>query len=89
MSIATTDFQGKRVLVRVDFNALNDQFEVTDDTRIRAALPTIQRIVETGGRAVGEPLGRPKNGVEDKFSMRHVVPTLGSWGAASNSLPRW
>ena len=78
MSIATTDFQGKRVLVRVDFNVpLNDQFEVTDDTRIRAALPTIQRIVETGGRAVlVSHLGRPKNGPEDKFSMRHVVPTL-------------
>jgi len=70
------DFKGKRALIRVDFNVpLNKTtFEVTDDTRIRAALPTINHILEKGGSVVlMSHLGRPKNGPEDQFSLRHIV----------------
>jgi len=71
-TIATYDFQNKRALVRVDFNVpLNKEtLEVTDDTRIRAALPTIKHILENGGSVVlMSHLGRPKEGPEDKFSL--------------------
>lgn len=74
-TISTYDFKGKRALIRVDFNVpLNDRFEVTDDTRIRAAIPTIKKVLESGGAAIiMSHFGRPKNGPEDKFSMRHLV----------------
>ncbi|AEA43463.1 phosphoglycerate kinase [Fluviicola taffensis] len=74
-TIATYDFQNKRALVRVDFNVpLNKEtLEVTDDTRIRAALPTVKHILENGGSVVlMSHLGRPKEGPEDKFSLRHI-----------------
>jgi len=72
------DFAGKRALVRVDFNVpLNEQFEITDDTRIRAAVPTIQKILKDGGSAIlMSHLGRPKNGPTDKYSLRHIVAHL-------------
>jgi phosphoglycerate kinase len=72
------DFTGKKVIMRVDFNVpLNDKFEVTDDTRIRAALPSIKKILEKGGALVlMSHLGRPKEGPENKFSLKHVVPKL-------------
>lgn len=68
------NFSGKKVLIRVDFNVpLNDKFEVTDDTRILGALPTIQKILNDGGSAiVMSHLGRPK-GAEEKFSLKHVI----------------
>jgi phosphoglycerate kinase len=71
-------FEGKKVIVRVDFNVpLNDRFEVTDNTRIRGALRTINKIISDGGSAIlMSHLGRPKEGPEDKFSLRHVVPEL-------------
>lgn len=74
-TIATYNFQDKRALVRVDFNVpLNKEtLEITDDTRIRAALPTIKHILENGGSVVlMSHLGRPKEGPEDKFSLRHI-----------------
>ncbi|MFT5981249.1 MAG: phosphoglycerate kinase [Flavobacteriales bacterium] len=76
-SIATFDFSGKRALIRVDFNVpLNDDFEVTDATRIRAAVPTIKKVIAAGGSAVlMSHLGRPK-GAEDKFSMKHIVKAV-------------
>ncbi|MEL6634636.1 MAG: phosphoglycerate kinase [Bacteroidota bacterium] len=68
---------GRRALIRVDFNApLNDQFEVTDDRRIRESVPTIQHILSNGGSCVlMSHLGRPK-GVDEKFSLKHVISTL-------------
>ncbi len=69
------DFSGKKAIVRVDFNVpLDENFNVTDDTRIRAAAPTIKTILEKGGSAIlMSHLGRPKNGPEDKFSLKHIV----------------
>ncbi|MFN6013401.1 MAG: phosphoglycerate kinase [Flavobacteriales bacterium] len=74
--IQTYDFNGKRALIRVDFNVPLDKetMAVTDDTRIRAAAPTIQHILKNGGSVVlMSHLGRPKEGPEDKFSLRHIV----------------
>ncbi len=72
------NFSGKRALIRVDFNVpLNDKYEITDDTRLRAALPTIKKILTDGGSVIlMSHLGRPKNGPEEKFSLKHVVPYL-------------
>ena len=72
------NFAGKKAIVRVDFNVpLNDKFEVTDDTRIRGALPTIKKILGDGGSAIlMSHLGRPKSAPEEKFSLKHVIPVL-------------
>jgi len=77
-TIDTYDFKGKKALIRVDFNVpLDDQFVITDDTRIRAALPTIRKVVAAGGSPViMSHFGRPKAGPEDKYSMRHLVGHL-------------
>jgi len=71
-------FAGERAVIRVDFNVpLNEKFEITDDTRLRAALPTLQHILKAGGSIVLlSHLGRPKNGPEEHFSLRHVVAYL-------------
>lgn len=68
------DFSGKKAIIRVDFNVpLNKQFEVTDDTRIRRALPTIKKILSSGGSVIlMSHLGRPK-AREEQFSLKHVV----------------
>ncbi|MCA1751723.1 MAG: phosphoglycerate kinase [Flavobacteriales bacterium] len=72
------DFKGKKALIRVDFNVpLNDKREVTDDNRIRAAAPTILKILKDGGSVVlMSHLGRPKDGPEEKYSLKHVIPVL-------------
>ena len=77
-TISTYDFKGKRALIRVDFNVpLNEKFEITDDTRMRAALPTIKKIIKDGGSPViMSHLGRPKNGPEEKFSLKPLVKHL-------------
>jgi len=69
------NFSGKRALIRVDFNVpQGENFHVTDDTRIQAAKPTIQKILNDGGSAIlMTHLGRPKNGFEDKFSLKHIA----------------
>ncbi|RCW93583.1 phosphoglycerate kinase [Winogradskyella arenosi] len=71
------NFKDKKALIRVDFNVpLNDQFEVTDATRIVSAKPTIIKILEDGGSCVlMSHLGRPK-GVQDEFSLKHIVPKI-------------
>lgn len=77
MNLTDLDLQGQRALIRVDFNVpLNDAREVTDDTRIRAALPTIQHVLDHGGSAVlMSHLGRPK-GRDEQFSLKHILPRL-------------
>jgi phosphoglycerate kinase len=77
-TIDDISFEGKRALMRVDFNVpLNDKFEITDETRINAAIPSIKKILNDGGAVVlMSHLGRPKTGPEHKFSLKHLVPTL-------------
>lgn len=78
-TIGDYNFEGKRALIRVDFNVplRGEKFQITDDTRIRAALPTIQHILEKGGSIVlMSHLGRPKLGPEVKYSLKHIVPHL-------------
>ncbi len=73
-TINTINFKNKKALIRVDFNVpLNSEFEITDATRIEAAKSTIMKVLEDGGSAIlMSHLGRPK-GVEDQFSLRHIV----------------
>lgn len=77
-TIDSLNFENKRALIRVDFNVpLNDAFEVTDDTRIRAAAPTIKLILEKGGSVIlMSHLGRPKEGPTNKYSLKHIVSTV-------------
>ena len=72
------NFSGKKALIRVDFNVpLNDKYEITDFTRITAAVPTIQKITKDGGSVIlMSHLGRPKGGYEEKFSLKHLVKPL-------------
>ena len=79
-TIQDYDFNGKKALIRVDFNVpLNSNMEVTDETRINAAIPTLKKILNDGGSCIlMSHLGRPKNGPEDKFSLRHIVNNLSS-----------
>ncbi|RNI39005.1 phosphoglycerate kinase [Hanamia caeni] len=72
------NFKNEKALVRVDFNVpLDKDFSITDDTRMRAAVPTIQKILKDGGSVIlMSHLGRPKNGPEDKFSLKHLLPHL-------------
>lgn len=72
--IDSYDFKGKKAIVRVDFNVpLNENFEITDDTRIRAALPTLKKVLASGGALIiMSHLGRPKK-VDPKFSLKHIL----------------
>ncbi len=78
ITVDDINFGGKRALVRVDFNVpLNSHLEIADDTRIMAALPTINKILDDGGAVIlMSHLGRPKNGPEDRFSLHHLVKYL-------------
>ena len=77
-NIENFDFTNKKVIIRVDFNVpLNDKFEITDDTRMRAAVPTIKKVLSSGGAVIlMSHLGRPKSGPEHKFSLIHLIPEL-------------
>lgn len=76
-SIDTYKFKGKKAIVRVDFNVpLNDKFEITDDTRIRAAIPTLKKVLDEGGSLIiMSHLGRPK-GVTEKYSLKHIISRI-------------
>ncbi len=73
-SIDTYNFKGKKAIARVDFNVpLNEQFQITDDTRIRAAVPTMKKVLAEGGSLIlMSHLGRPK-GVTEKYSLKHII----------------
>ena len=72
------NFKGEKALVRVDFNVpLNDKYQITDDTRMSAAVPTIQKIIKDGGSVIlMSHLGRPKDGPSEKYSLKHLVVHL-------------
>lgn len=76
-SIDTYNFKGKKAIVRVDFNVpLDENFRITDDTRIRAAIPTLKKVLNEGGSLIlMSHLGRPK-GVTDKYSLKHIIYRL-------------
>ena len=71
------NFKGKKAVIRVDFNVpLDKAFRVTDDNRIRATVPTLKKILDDGGSCIlMSHLGRPKEGPEEKFSLKHTIPT--------------
>src|SRR6185312_4435988 len=72
------NFKGEKALVRVDFNVpLDENFNITDDTRMRAAVPTIKKIIDDGGSVIlMSHLGRPKDGPSEKYSLKHLVKHL-------------
>ena len=72
------NFKGQKALVRVDFNVpLDDQFNITDDSRMTATIPTIKKILADGGSAIlMSHLGRPKDGPVDKYSLKHLIKHL-------------
>ncbi len=74
----THHFKGEKALIRVDFNVpLDASFSITDDTRMRATIPTIQKIIKDGGSVIlMSHLGRPKDGPSDKYSLKHLVDHL-------------
>src|ERR1700760_1921492 len=77
-TIDQISFAGKRALIRVDFNVpLDKDYNITDDNRMTAALPTIKKILNDGGAAIlMSHLGRPKGGPEEKYSLKHLIPHL-------------
>ena len=77
-TIDNYDFRGKRAIIRVDSNVpLDDQGNVTDETRIRAAIPTILKVLDGGGAVIlMSHLGRPKKNNDEKYSLRHIIPTI-------------
>lgn len=72
------NFRNRKALIRVDFNVpLNAKYEVTDETRINAAIPTLKKILDEGGSTIlMSHLGRPKEGPTEKFSLKHIIPNL-------------
>ena len=77
-AIDNYDFKGKRAIIRVDFNVpLDAEGKVTDDTRIRAAIPTIKKVLEKGGSVIlMSHLGRPKKNNDMKFSLEQIIPAI-------------
>ncbi len=75
---STHNFAGQKVLIRVDFNVpLDESFNITDDTRMTATIPTIKKILADGGKVIlMSHFGRPKGGPEDKYSLKHLVKHL-------------
>jgi phosphoglycerate kinase len=73
------NFSNEKALIRVDFNVPLDKktFEITDDTRMRAAIPTIKKILNDGGSVIlMSHLGRPKEGPQEKYSLKHLIKHL-------------
>lgn len=78
ITVDNFNFEGEKVLVRVDFNVpLDAQMNITDDSRITSAIPTLNKILKDGGSVIlMSHLGRPKEGPENKFSLQHLLPRL-------------
>lgn len=78
MTIETCDFKGKKVIVRVDFNVpLDENGKITDDTRIRGALPTLKKVLADGGSLIiMSHMGKPKGKVNPKFSLGQIVDAV-------------
>ena len=78
ISIDNYDFKGKRAIIRVDFNVpLNEKGEVTDDTRIRAAMPTVKKVLAEGGAVIlMSHMGRPKKNPDPKYSLEQIIPAI-------------
>ena len=74
-TVNSINFLNKRAVIRVDFNVpLNDTYDVTDSTRIKAAIPTLKKILNDGGSIIlMSHLGRPKEGPTNKYSLKHIV----------------
>lgn len=77
-NVDSLSFAGKKALIRVDFNVpLNEDFSVSDDTRIQAAVPSIKKVLNDGGSAIlMSHLGRPKGGPEEKYSLKHIISAV-------------
>lgn len=77
-NVDSLNFAGKKALIRVDFNVpLNEDFSVSDDSRIQAAVPSIKKILKDGGSAIlMSHLGRPKGGPEEKYSLKHIISAV-------------
>ena len=78
ISIDNYDFKGRRAIIRVDFNVpLNEKGEVTDDTRIRAAMPTVKKVLAEGGAVIlMSHMGRPKKNPDPKYSLEQIIPAI-------------
>lgn len=78
ITISNCNFAGKKAIIRVDYNVpLDENFQITDDTRMRATIPTLNKIIADGGSIVlMSHLGRPKDGPSEKYSLKHLVPHL-------------
>ena len=74
-TIDNFNFSGKKAFVRVDFNVpLDENFNITDDTRIRAAMPTLKKILADGGMLIiASHMGRPKKNPDPKYSLKHIL----------------
>jgi phosphoglycerate kinase len=79
-TFSSYNFKDQRALVRVDFNVpLNENYEITDDTRITSAIPTIKKIISDGGKVIlMSHFGRPKEGPAEKYSLKHLQQHVGS-----------
>ena len=88
-TIDSYNFQGKRAIIRVDFNVpLNEQGQVTDNTRIRAAVPTIKKVLAEGGSVIlMSHLGRPKKNPDPKYSLEQIVRPSRRRSARRSPLP--
>src|SRR5829696_315734 len=85
---SSANFSNKKTLIRVDFNVpLDDQYQITDDTRMTATIPTIQKILNDGGSVIlMSHLGRPKEGPTEKYSLKHLIKHLSDLLGGKNVL---